>query len=173
MIEFPARLAEIRPSLLRTARLRLRNPDWAADAVSETLLAALQNRPDFADASRWRAWVFGILRHKIADQLRLHLGDRGGQVWLDQSEADPDDIHDCHPWSDPVIRLGERQFIQALQRQLERLPRLHARAFVMRECLGDDTEAICEQLSITPGNLGVVLHRTRRRLRDGLAQHGA
>ena len=37
-------LAALRPQLLRVARLQLRYETWAEDAVSETLIAALEGR---------------------------------------------------------------------------------------------------------------------------------
>jgi RNA polymerase sigma-70 factor (ECF subfamily) len=42
MSDLTALLETLRPQLLRYARLQLRNDAWAEDAVSETLLAALE-----------------------------------------------------------------------------------------------------------------------------------
>jgi RNA polymerase sigma factor (sigma-70 family) len=174
MTTFDTLLSEIRPALLRSAGNRLRNPHWAEDAVSETLLAALQRRPDFhTDPGRVRAWLFGILRHKVADQLRLHLGDAGAPAPYALDEDLPDEIGDPCPHADPMHRVAEAQFIRALHGQLERLPQAHARAFVLRDCLGIDTADICEELAVTAGNLWVMLHRTRHRLRQSLWAHHA
>ena len=63
------------------------------------------------------------------------------------------------------------QFIEALHRQLERMPRAHADAFVMRECMGNETAQICDELAISAGNLFVMLHRARSPLRQTLAEH--
>jgi DNA-directed RNA polymerase specialized sigma24 family protein len=101
----------------------LRNADWADDAVCETLLAALQKKPDLAEPGRVRAGLFGILRHNVVDQLRQ--------------------------------------------------PQLHADAFLMRECWGQDKTQICDTLVISVGNLFVMLHRTRQRLRQTLSEHRA
>jgi len=166
-------VTQLRPSLLRTARHRLRNPDWAEDAVSETVLAALQSPPDFTEPARVRAWLFGVLRNKVVDQQRLHLGDGGGQILHGGEEVEWAEIGDTCPRADPMHRMVDRQFIEALGGQLERLPQLQARAFLLRECLGHDTVEVCEQLAITAGNLWVVLHRTRSRLRRTLAAHHA
>nr|MCU0942886.1 RNA polymerase subunit sigma [Hydrogenophaga sp.] len=38
---FEQEVADLRPFLMKFARLQLRNEAWAEDAVSETLLAAL------------------------------------------------------------------------------------------------------------------------------------
>ena len=42
MTEFPRQVETLRPQLLRYARSQLRNDAWAEDAVSDTLLAALE-----------------------------------------------------------------------------------------------------------------------------------
>ncbi len=171
MDPFCQQLTQMRPALLSTARGRLRNPDWAEDAVSETLLAALQRRPDFVAPGRIRAWLFGILRHKVVDQLRQHLGDEGVLVQSDRTDGDPHDIGDPCPRADPMHRVADRQFITALHGQLQRLPPMHADAFVQRECLGNGAAEICNEWAISTGNLWVVLHRTRHRLRQSLSAH--
>jgi RNA polymerase sigma-70 factor, ECF subfamily len=56
--------------LLRFATLRLRDPEEAADALQETMLAAWQSAPTFRGAATVSTWLFGICRHKVADQLR-------------------------------------------------------------------------------------------------------
>lgn len=173
MDSFNIQLAQMRPALLRTARRRLRNPAWAEDAVSETLLAALQRRPDFNTPARVQAWLFGILRHKVVDQLRQHLGQGELQPTSDNAEGEVSEIGDPGPWADPVQQVAGRQFIAALHKQLEHLPRMHADAFVLRECLGAGAAEICAELAISAGNLWVVLHRTRHRLRHTLSDHRA
>jgi RNA polymerase sigma-70 factor (ECF subfamily) len=173
MNPFIAQLTEMRPTLLRAARRRLRNPDWAEDAVSETLLAALQRQPAFNEPSRIRAWLFGILRHKVVDQLRQQIGAEEFVCVGDAEDAEALDPGEPCPRADPMHHEAARQFILALHRQLGQLPPAHADAFVMRECLDHDTAEICERLAITPNNLGVILHRTRHRLRQSLAAHHA
>ena len=59
-----------RSYLLRYARLQLRDPALAEDAVQETLLAALEGAARFAGKSSLRTWLTGILKHKIIDHLR-------------------------------------------------------------------------------------------------------
>ncbi|MEO3693788.1 sigma factor-like helix-turn-helix DNA-binding protein, partial [Roseateles paludis] len=48
------------------------------------------------------------------------------------------------------------------------LPGQQGRLFMMREWLELDTDEICKELSISPTNLWVMLHRARLRLRDCL-----
>ena len=63
-------LAEHGDCLYRTAILRVRNPDIAADLVQDTLLAALRTVENFGGRSSVRTWLLGILKHKISDHFR-------------------------------------------------------------------------------------------------------
>ena len=60
----PAAIERERAYLLRYARLQLRNPAQAEDAVQETLLAALEGAVRFSGKSSLRTWLTGILKHK-------------------------------------------------------------------------------------------------------------
>jgi RNA polymerase sigma-70 factor, ECF subfamily len=73
--------------------------------------------------------------------------------------------------SDPVQHTADSHFIAALGQLLAKLPEAHARAFVQRECWGHETAHVCGELGISAGNLWVMLHRARGRLREGLRAH--
>lgn len=173
MDSFQTQLTQLRPALLRSARSRLRNPDWAEDAVSETLLAALQKRPDFHDPARVRSWLYGILRNKLVDQVRVHLRDDDMHLLSEGHDGEELEICDPSPRANPMHLVEDRQFVAALRNQLQAMSPLQADAFVMRECLGECTESVCEKLAISAGGLWVTLHRTRLRLRTALAEHRA
>lgn len=166
MDDFAHQLTEQRTWLARAAKARLRNMAWAEDAVAETMLAALERRPAFDDPQRLRAWLFGVLRHKVVDQLRRHhiVGDDSTSAA--QEQTDPSDTHD-----DPLQAAERAQFRAALTRALGRLPRAQARAFVMRDGLGHDTSEICSELGVTAGHVWVMLFRARLALRQGLSAH--
>lgn len=175
---FAQRIEALRPQLLRFARTQLRNEAWAEDAVSETLLAALEKPGAFAGQSQLKTWLVGVLKHKLIDQLRRH--QREATV-LDADDAEDLDSllfdasgHWREPprdWGDPSAALGQRQFFEVLEACCERLPPTQARVFMMREWLELETPEICKELAITSTNLWVLLHRARLRLRDCLQQH--
>ena len=71
-IDFARQVEALRPQLLRFARSQLRNDAWAEDAVSDTLLAALEKPQSFAGRSQLKTWLVGVLKHKVIDQLRRH-----------------------------------------------------------------------------------------------------
>ena len=51
---------------------------------------------------------------------------------------------------------------------LKTLPPQQERAVVLRDWLGAETEAICDELGVSANNLAVMLHRARQRLRASL-----
>ncbi|MEY2686474.1 MAG: hypothetical protein RL375_672 [Pseudomonadota bacterium] len=167
-------LEQHRDALLRYALKQLRNPAWAEDAVSDTLLVAIEKPQAFAGGSQLRTWLAGILKHKVIDQIRKH----GREMSLTpEDDEDVDDLlfaADGHwreapqDWGDPQAQLGQRQFMTVLDACVERLPGLQGQVFMMREWLELDTDEICKQLAISSTNLFVLLHRARLRLRDCL-----
>ncbi len=172
-------LETLRPTLLKIARLQLRNDAWAEDAVSETLLAALEGSANFAGNSQVKTWVVGILKHKIIDQFR-----RGGRELSADARAEAagaetlDELY--HPnghrfeppvdWGDPEAALSRTQFFEVLQTCIDRLPEHLGRIFMMREWLEYETGQICKELEISSTNCFVMLHRARMRLRECLEQ---
>jgi RNA polymerase sigma-70 factor (ECF subfamily) len=170
-------LRELRPTLLRIARLQLRNDAWAEDAVSETTLAALEGAAGFAGQSQLKTWVVGILKHKIVDQFRRAAREVSLEAQIEDAGADsledlyrPDGHRVSAPldWGEPEAALSQAQFFEVLQVCVERLPPALGRVFMMREWLELETPAICKELGIQPTHCFVLLHRARLRLRECL-----
>jgi len=177
MSDFARQVQALRPQLLRFAHAQLRNDAWAEDAVSETLLAALERPQAFGGLSQLKTWLVGILKHKVVDQLRRHT--REATLLSDDDGQDIDDLlfaADGHwreaprDWGDPEHALREHEFFEVLQACVQHLPGVQGRVFMMREWLELDTGEICKELAITPTNLWVLLHRARLRLRVCLQQ---
>lgn len=178
-MSFEHQLAEHRPYLLKFARLQLRNETWAEDAVSDTLLAALNRPQAFQQQSQLKTWLVGILKHKVVDQMR----QRAREVLLDTSADEGDELEalsftaDGHfaqtplDWGHPEQQLQSRQFIEVLEACTERLPAVMGRVFLMREWLELSCEEICLELKLSPNHLYVQLHRARLRLRECLEIH--
>jgi RNA polymerase sigma-70 factor (ECF subfamily) len=171
-------LSDLRPMLLKLARLQLRNDTWAEDVVSETLVAALEGATRFGGQSQVKTWVVGILKHKIVDQFRKN----GREVSVDaEQEASTSEnfdelfVADGHfhnrplpTWGDPEASLSRNQFLEILQACVDKLPAGLGRIFMMREWLEYETDEICKELAITSTNAFVMLYRARMRLRECL-----
>ena len=157
--------------------LQLRNESIAEVVVSETFLAILQKPDSFAGRSSLRTYATGILKFKIIDVIRK----RGREVHIEPlDEQGMDDAMDAlfakdghwqNPppaWQHPEKSLEQRQFFEALQTCVGRLPAKVGRVFMMREWLDKEVDDICVELGNTASNCGVMLYRARMRLRDCL-----
>jgi RNA polymerase sigma-70 factor, ECF subfamily len=171
----PAReLDSLTRQLRRYAHSRLRDRDAAEDVVQETFVAALANGATFQGRSTLRTWLTAILHNKIADHLRGRISARA----LFESEGDRTEFLDADgkaaprhggepvdACADPCRILDARQSLEAAARGLGKLPRRSARALVMADLEGFETEDVCSALGVTPNNLWVMLHRARKALR--------
>ena len=171
--EFRLRIEQQRPYLLRYARLQLRDRDLAEDVVQDTLLAALGGEASFAGRSNLRTWLTGILKHKIVDAIRRASRDSAVSLDAEPEGEGLDELFDGRghwaerpkSWDHPDAALEQAQFFAVLETCLEQLPLKTARAFMMREHMGLETEDICKELGITPTNCWVMLYRARMALR--------
>ena len=170
-------LGQLRPTLLKIARLQLRNDTWAEDVVSETLIAALEGAQDFAGTSQLKTWVVGILKHKIIDQFRRARREVSTDAEVEAAEVEtfdelfaPDGHRASMPleWDTPERNFEQTQFFDVLQACVDHLPASLARIFMMREWLEYETGEICKELGITSTNCFVMLYRARMRLRECL-----
>jgi RNA polymerase sigma-70 factor (TIGR02943 family) len=176
MSDFSHQIQTLRPQLLRYARNQLRNDAWAEDAVSETLLAALEKPQSYTGMAQLKTWLVGILKHKVIDQIRRHRRE----VSITSGDDDLEDLDSLlftakghwqempADWGNPGAALGQRQFFEVLEACMEHLPGQQGRVFLMREWLELDTEEICKETGVSATNLFVLLHRARLRLRECL-----
>ena len=157
--------------------LRVRKRELAEDLVQETLLAALRAKERFQGRSGERSWLVGILKNKIADYFRklgweqsftdmAFYADESGDKFEDNYWIHELGPKDWRPESDEVRHRTE--FWKVLRACLSKMPPRVADVFLLREVEDQDTEEICESLSISAANLWVMLHRARMALRGCL-----
>ncbi|RQR69703.1 RNA polymerase subunit sigma [Burkholderia sp. Bp9012] len=181
----PAYLAQLRRDLLRFARLQLRDADAAEDAVQEALTAAWTHAGEFAGRSAHKTWVFGILRNKLIDILRVRQrtvslsaldAELDGESVLDRELFKENGHWAAHtkprPWAGPETLLRQQQFWTLFQACLDHLPEHIGRVFMMREFLDVEIDDICSELTLTTNHCSVLLYRARTRLRTCLSEKG-
>jgi len=156
------------------ALARLDDEDLCRDLVQETFLAALEKLGEFRGESSERTWLTAILRYKVIDVYR-----KKNSAWLVSLEArdpepeyfEPDNGHWKEAWAprpmsidhtDPTLR---KELASILEKCLQRLPALWQAIFSMKHMDEMKTEAICEELKVTPSNYWVILHRAKVNLR--------
>jgi len=171
-------LSALRHDMLRFAHIQLRDAHLAEDVVQETLAAALTGKRAFEGRSALKIRVFGILRNKIVDAIRVRSRSVNVSALTDD-EAGLDEAFESlfkpnahwHPearprdWGDTEAALHQDQFWTLFDACLNHLPPNTARVFMMREFLEFDTNEVCAELRISISNCHLILHRTRNALR--------
>ncbi|MGM0984359.1 MAG: sigma-70 family RNA polymerase sigma factor [Pseudomonadota bacterium] len=170
------RLTAVRPRLVSFALMHLRDRSQAEDAVQEAMMSAIEKNESFAGRSGYETWVFGILKYKILDTMRVQ--KRHGR-WQPLEDEDEDDAIDrqfqqngrwqesARPssWGEPEATFENEHFWQVFDACMIALPDNAARVFSLRELMGLSTDDICRELDIKENNCWVILHRARLRLR--------
>ena len=171
--------------LFRHALARLGRHQLAEDLVQETFLAAWKSAHRFAGLASERTWLVGILKKKIADHYRRQRPEAEGVdiealADFEQQQFRPGPFGGRRSWSragipsrwqDPRQSLEQEEFWSTLHQCTHKLPRITARAFLLRELDGRDSQDICRELGIRTSNLFVMLHRARLALRRCLEQN--
>lgn len=162
--------------LYRYAYTRLREHSTAEDMVQETFLAAYKSKHRFSGTGSVRAWLMGILKHKVVDYIRKAVRETHLE---NADDLDSEDTLLYRVWGLPKDRPGrwqfnprknyeQKEFWEVLQGCLGKLnARLHD-IFVLRELEGVSTDEICKQFGITANNLWVLIHRARAQLKGCL-----
>ncbi|MDP5293626.1 RNA polymerase factor sigma-70 [Oceanimonas sp. CHS3-5] len=170
---------QLRLQMLKFATLQLRDPHLAEDAVQEAMLGAFRYADSFNGRSAYKTWVFAILKHKIADQIRKRqrlttvseLSTDDDQQFEDTLFNDNGRWHKQERpvrWSSPDDSLEDERFWHIFEACLDGLPARQGRVFMMREFVGLESPEICAELALTVSNLNVLLYRARLRLRECL-----
>ncbi len=149
------------------AYVRLRVGEQACeDVVGDVLLRAIEKLGQLKGDPA--AWLFSIARSRIADHFREQFKRKGAGM-ISQgaiSEMDSRDARQAPRSSPPLDALEADEFRALLQRQLARLSDLERDAIAFKFTDGLSNIQIAEMLGVSPSNLGVILHRALKRLRD-------
>ena len=123
-----------------------------------------------------RTWLFGILRHKVLDYLRLTVDPKE----LTESTEDSNDtsrrFHQSGVWrnwtsfwrSSPYQQIEQQHFMVRLGECINKLPRSLRSVFMLRAVEEMSHAEICQELNISTAKAWVVLYRGRMHLRECL-----
>ena len=162
--------------LYRYALSRVHDHLKAEDLVQETFLAALKAHQTFEGRSSHQAWLMGILKHKIVDQIRKEIREQPSSEIEFLADTIDSQFNAKGHWkvkpnrwiTDPRDAFEQKEFMAVFYACLAKLPARLARVFTLREIDGKSTQEICKLLNITPTNSWVILYRARMGLRDCL-----
>jgi RNA polymerase sigma-70 factor (ECF subfamily) len=165
---FASRHASHADAVSRLCRRLLGSAPAAEDAAQEIFLRARRGYTGYDPRQPFRAWLLGIARNHCIDVLRR----RGleGRIFS-AADLDPGDLRGDSP-SPLTLALAAEQRENLLE-SIEALPDRYRVPLVLRYFEELDYKAIAEALDLTHENVGVLLYRARRRLREALAEENA
>ncbi len=159
------RISDLRPILVAYARKQVASEHWIQDAVSATMLAALERPDAFLGRSRLLSWLVGILKHKLIDEIRLsRRHTQAIDVEYDDeftpmraaSAVDEGCVWTC---------LHREQRLLRISKCAESLTGIYRQVFVMKDLLQLETDDICARLQVSNNYFFVLLHRARQQVR--------
>lgn len=133
--------------LYRLARLHLRVE--AEDAVAETFARAWASLPRYRDTGApFVAWLYGIARHVVVDEIRR---SRRSELRAQ--------------WPDMPMEAGQDDDRLALAAAIDRLPQEHRQVIELKFLVGLTNEDIARALGKSPGAVNAIRWRALRALR--------
>ena len=154
-------LRKEREHLLAFIRSKVADPEIAEDLLQESLLRALRAAPELRDEGRLTSWLYQIVRNAITDAYRRRATATDARArYVAEREAAGADV------------LSQEDEAALCACILDIVPTLKPEyaAVVEADLAGRSTEALTEELGITPNNLKVRRHRAHSQLRERLEQ---
>ena len=139
----------------------------AEEIVQSVWVTFFDVAPTFQGRSHVKTFIFGILYNKASearrDRNRIDDKDPIEDVMNSRFAANG---HWVKPPMDPHQFMESAETMTLIQKCIDALPLTQRMAFCLREIDDHGTSDICNILSITVTNLGVLLYRAKNRLRE-------
>ncbi len=160
--------------LYRAARGMGLDGSEAEDVVQDVFLTFLTTLDRFEGRSAVGTWLFGILHHKIRERRRQFAVAAARTEPLEEAIESRFDAAGkwIRPPMAPDRQAVSRQAGAAVQQCLDGLPPLQREVFHLRQVEELAASDVGDLLGETGGNVAVLLHRARLRLRDCLDRKG-
>jgi RNA polymerase sigma-70 factor (ECF subfamily) len=185
---FMALVDELRPSMLRIARMYVSSTAVAEEVVQDAWVGVLKGLPGFEGRSSLRTWILRILVN-IAKTRGVREGrsvpfatlagdDLDRPSWDPSSFLGPEAQWAGH-WSTfppswaavPEERLLSAETRGLVGEAIDALPPMQAEVLRLRDVLGWSSDEVRNALDLSETNQRVLLHRARAKVRAALAPY--
>jgi RNA polymerase sigma-70 factor (ECF subfamily) len=171
-------------SMLRVARMYVRDRAAAEEVVQETWLAVLNGIDSFREESSLKTWLFRILANRAKTRGQREARSlpfsslAAAEAEPGEPSVDPDrffgpDQAQPGAWAVPPEAWPEdralaRETLAVVQSAIDTLPDAQREVIRLRDIEGWSPEEVAEALEISDGNQRVLLHRGRAKVRRSL-----
>ena len=145
----------------------------ARDASHEIFLRARRSLPTYDPTRPLRPWLLRIAGNYCIDQLRRRAQEQRVFVDLDPGLATPDTASGGSDGASPLSRMLVREEREAIARAIGDLPLQYRLPLLLRYFGELDYTAIGEALGVPRGQVGSLLFRAKRMLREVVESPGA
>lgn len=153
------------PMVASVCRLTVADVSSAEDAFQATFLILLKSAHKIHKHASLAAWLHGVA-YRTASRIR----QKGRQQLLNEGRDDV--IKISEPSEDPIAKLARKMELEALDRELEKLPDSLRAPLVEHYLLGYTAPEIAQRMELSTTAVEGRLKRGRRKLRSLLAQRG-
>ena len=159
--------------LVRTALFYVRGEPQAEDVAQETWIAVIRGVDRFEGRSTFKTWLLSIVVNRARS-----MGERERRhVPIDPTDPGPDvdpaRFNSAGAWSDPPVPFtdgveeaaGNAELLAAVKAAVGDLQGQYRLVVTLRDVEGLSTTEVAELLGLSPGNVRVILHRGRAKVR--------
>ncbi len=162
--------------LVRVAKLYVGSDATAEDVAQETWIAVLKGIERFEGRSSFKTWLLRICSNRARSiGVREH---RSVSLPSDDLAAtvDPSRFNQAGMWSDPPVpftelidsRLDRVMVLAAVRAAIDALDAPGQAVVTLRDVEGLSTTEVADLLGISEGNVRVILHRARAKVRASI-----
>lgn len=175
---FTALVTRYHPTLVRVARAFVRTDEQAEDVAQDTWMGVVRGIERFEGRSTFKTWLLNILVNRArttgARELRSVPVDLTGEhPTVDAARFDRGGM-----WSDPPAPFtdlveaaaDDAGLIEAVRAAIDALPEPYRAVVALRDAEGLSTAEVSALLGLGEGNVRVILHRGRARVRAAAEQ---
>jgi RNA polymerase sigma-70 factor, ECF subfamily len=173
---FRALVARYHTSLVRVARYHVDSDAAAEDVAQDTWIAVMKGVHRFEHRSSFKTWLFKILVNRARtagsrDRRQVPIDPMSNQQTVPASRFDAGGA-----WSDPPTpftelvdgQIDREEVAKALHAAVRDLPEPHQAVVTLRDVQGLSTYEVSALLGLTEGNVRVILHRGRAKVRAAI-----
>ena len=151
-------------ALVRYAQSIVRDADSARDITQDTFIKFLNKRKDGEEVKNVKAWLYRVVYNMAVDTVRKrqrhsNLEDHVRDNAIPKMERRPDEV------------LENKDDLEWLRGQLEQLGEKEKGVFKMKVYEEKSYKEIAEEMDMSVGHVGIILHRVMKKLSRNKHQH--